>query len=187
MSYAGCDPNLPGIRGWFPLENREVLEELIDCFGIRSVIEIGCFLGLSTAWFAKRVEKVTCVDRWFEPATEPNTNNLVDKVQAHIIPQDFYSLFEEGMRSVGVWDKLEIIRGDSSKVADRVGEADLVYIDGDHTLIGCLSDIGFYAPKARKVVCGDDYLVHPGFGVMDAVCLYYPAHFAKSPFWWAIK
>ncbi len=193
MSYVlhpnSYDFDLPGVRGWFPVENRQVLEQLIAEFEIKSVIEVGTFLGLSAAWFAKRVERVTCIDRWYEPEAEPSTNNLVDHINNGEIPRDFFDVFKDSMQQAGVWEKLHIIRGDSKEVSCWADPADLVYIDGDHSYDGCLKDIQLYAPKSLRIVCGDDYLDHPGFGVKRAVRDGFPnslVDVTSPPFWWTL-
>ena len=181
------DPDIPGVGGWFPLENREELERLIRKHEVKTVIEIGCMVGLSTAWFAQRVKRVTCVDRWYEPATVADNNNLVNVLRDCGLPRNFRSIFESNMKRVGVWDRLNIVQGDSSAVADQVEEADLVYVDADHSYAGCSSDIRLYYPKARKVICGDDYDVREDFAVIEAVRDLLPEHQSRKPFWWVEK
>jgi hypothetical protein len=175
------------IGGWFPDENRQTLEYLIDKYPIRSVLEIGSFLGLSAAWFAQRVEHVTCVDLWIENATARSNNNLVETLQQCGLPRDFFDIFCRNMKAVGVMDKITAIRGNSRFVADLVPAHDLVYIDADHSLEGCTSDLTLYGPKARFVLCGDDFVDRPEFGVIPAVRQYIPAPHLRTyvPFWWA--
>jgi cephalosporin hydroxylase len=184
------DDASPGVQGWMRAENREELERLIAEHRIRTVIEIGSLFGLSAAWFARRVDMVTCVDRWYEPAEEPDYNNLVNVLnfkKAGGLPRDFYGIFEDNMRRVDVWDKIHVVRGDSREVHAQVGDADLVYIDGDHSYEGTTSDISLYGPKARKIMCGDDYIVHEDFGVIEAVDYLVPERQFRTPFWWAVK
>ncbi len=49
------------IPGWFAMENRSELQRLIEKHGVKTVIEVGSFLGLSAVWFAQRVEHVFCL------------------------------------------------------------------------------------------------------------------------------
>lgn len=178
---------LGDVTGWFPVENREELERLIHEHNVRTVVEVGTFLGLSAIWFAARVERVVCVDRWYEPANAPNGNNLVSTLEAAKLPKDFFDVFRNNVLRAGVQDKIFPIRGDSNAVHELVEEADLVYIDADHSFEGCSSDIRLYAPKARKVVCGDDYLVWDSFRVIEAVKSIYPEHKSRGRFWWVVK
>lgn len=173
------------IPGWFLDCAKAKLEELIAQYEIRSVIEVGSWLGHSTAWFAQRVERVTCVDTWLETEDWISTNNLVWTLDQLHMPREFFWAFEANMREVGAWDKLTIVRGRSHEVAAQVPPADLVYIDADHTYQGCAGDIRAYLPKARKVICGDDYVVRDLFGVIQAVDELLPTRALCPPFWWA--
>jgi cephalosporin hydroxylase len=183
----GLVDSLPGVTGWLLQENREELERLIAEYDIRSVIEIGTLFGLSAGWFAQRVDTITCVDRWYEPAEKPDNNNLVAVLKNGGVPRDFFKVFEENMRRVGLWEKIRVVRGDSKLVYDQVDQADLVYIDGDHSYEGCAGDIRLYGPKARKVICGDDYVVLKDFGVIEAVDELLPERQVRFRFWWVVK
>lgn len=176
-----------GIPGWFAPENRETLSRLIEEHQISSVVEIGSFMGLSAVWFAQRVERVTCVDSWFEPATHETQNNLVGTLRRWELPRDFFGMFRDNVMRSGLWHKIHPVRGHSNFVYGEVPDADLVYIDGDHSYAGCKRDIEIYALKARKIVCGDDYSDRPGFGVIQAVQEMLPQAQHLGPFWWSVK
>lgn len=176
-----------GIAGWFADENRANLERLIKVHKVQSVIEIGSFLGLSAVWFARRVNEVTCVDRWFEPAIEANDNNLVSTLARWELPNDFFPLFRDNVMRSGVWHKIRPVRGGSTEMHEQAHPVDLVYIDGDHSYEGCKRDLELYGPKARKIICGDDYVVRDGFGVIEAVTEMLPHHQSCGPFWWAVE
>lgn len=175
------------IAGWFAPENRQTLATLIREHHIKSVVEIGSFLGLSAVWFAGHVDSVTCVDLWFEPATWESENNLVGTLRRWDLPRDFFHLFRDNVMRSGLWHKIHPVRGHSHYVAGEVPFADLVYIDGDHSYEGCKRDIEIYRDKARRVICGDDYMVREGFGVVQAVTELLPGHKHTGPFWWAVQ
>lgn len=188
MGEAPTEPLDPiGIAGWFARENRETLDQLIIEHGVSSVVEIGSFMGLSAVWFAQRVDRVTCVDSWYEPATHESENNLVGTMQRWEIPRDFFCMFRDNIMRSGHWHKVLPIRGNSNDVVGQVPNADLVYLDGDHSYEGCKRDIETYLPKARKVICGDDFSARSGFGVIDAVRELLPSHQTCGPFWWVVK
>lgn len=184
---------MPEPFGWFDSHNREMLEKLIKRHQVKTVLEIGSFLGCSTAWFAHRVEHVTCIDRWIEEETVATNNNLVATLRDLPCPPDFFQVFLDNMKREGVSEKVTTIRSRSSnREAARLAPlVDLVYIDADHSYGGCLSDIRLYAPKARKVICGDDYVwldsgkERDGYGVRRAVTEVFPAHQSSGPFWWS--
>ena len=170
--------------GWFGDDNKRKLEELIAKYNVKSVIEIGSFLGYSTAWFARRVERVTCIDTFEEPATVADNNNLVGVLPKIGVPNDFYSHFIRNMEAEGVIDRINIVRGRSDLVHWQVLEADLVYIDGDHSYQGQKGDIIAYLPKARKVICGDDYTPQDFPGLIQATNELLPQHKHQGAFWW---
>ncbi len=187
MGEAPTEPleNL-GIAGWFAPENRITLDALIKECSIGSVTEIGSFMGLSAVWFARRVNSVTCVDSWFEPANAESQNNLLITMRRWGIPRDFFHMFAENVMRSGQWHKILPLRGTSTQMVEQVPVSDLVYIDGDHSYEGCKRDIEIYRDKARVLICGDDYADREGFGVIQAVSEAFPDHKHFGPFWWAI-
>ena len=172
------------VGGWFSPENRATLGVLIQEHQIESVIEIGSFLGLSAIWFAQRVHRIQCVDPWLEEATEPDNNNLVSTMQRFGVPRDFLRVFLHNIMEFGVAHKVTPIVGKSQDVHMYVVNADLVYIDGDHSYDGCKRDIELYGPKAKKIICGDDYVEREGFGVIEAVRELLPDVQNVGPVWW---
>ena len=185
-------PTIP-IAGWFARENRIELGRLICRHQIKTVVEIGSFLGLSAVWFAQRVEHVYCVDTWVETATYESENNLVGTLRRWDLPRDFFPLFRDNVMRSGVWHKITPIRGHSHYVHAEVPEVDLVYIDGDHSYEGCKRDIELYRDKARVCLCGDDYAERiesdgtgktKAFGVIEAVNDLLPDAQHVGPFWW---
>ena len=178
---------IEGIPGWFPEEHRTALERIIEEYHVKSVVEVGSFLGLSAVWFARRVDKVTCVDTWFEEANYDSPNNLTGTLRRWEWPRYFFHLFRENVIRAGVWHKIYPVRGRSYCVHEEVEAADLVYIDADHSYEGCKRDIQLYRSKARKIICGDDYNPNvPEFGVIHAVDELLPQRQVSGTFWWAV-
>lgn len=181
-----------GIGGWFPDQNRLNLSRLIQEHRVRTVVEVGTFLGLSAAFFASfdQIESVVCVDPFCEYDTARRWNNLVETLEGYRIPNPFFHLFKENMERLGCWAKIRPVIGLSKYVSGNVPDADLVYLDGDHSLEGLRSDLALYGPKARKVLCGDDYHLDPKGapffpGVRQGVdelggCS------SDGPFWWKV-
>lgn len=179
-----------GIPGWFAEENRLELEWLIATKNIKSVVEVGSFLGLSAVWFAQRVEQVYCVDTWMELATHESENNLVGTLRRWDLPRDFFPLFRDNVMRSGVWHKICPIKGNSHDVHVEVPVVDLVYLDAGHSYKQLKRDIEIYRDKARVCLCGDDYSVRteadgsPAFGVIEAVTEMLPGAQHVGPFWY---
>lgn len=178
------------IPGWMTPEVRTNLDALIMRYNVRSVCEIGSFLGRSAVWFSQHelIERVFCVDTWTEFADTPDVNNLVWTLAHWSLPRDFFSFFREHVWRAGAFDKVIPIRGDSRDVHPLVEPVDLVYIDGDHSYAGCASDIRLYGPKARRVICGDDF-ADAFEGVRRATCDLTVEEVlnADGRFWWIEK
>lgn len=139
--------------GWFPPESAAFLEKLIKEYNVKTVIEIGSFLGLSTAFFAEKCEHVVAIDpfvltdegRKYYPGAEP-------------LEDDLYPQFEFNMQSLGLMNKIEVLKMTSEEASKKYKEsADLIYIDGSHAYEDVLADINLWNPRAKLIICGDDY------------------------------
>jgi hypothetical protein len=173
------------IFGWFDQHNRDQLDILIREYEVKTVLEIGTFLGLSAAWFAERVDHVYCVDKFEEQDTRDSELSVYRWLVERNIPAQFFDTFRQNMQDAGVWNKITPLRGWSADVVDLAPVVDLVYVDGDHTKFGCGRDIQLYLPKARLVICGDDYVSYKSeYGVIQAVTELLPAHKSYGPFWY---
>jgi glycosyltransferase involved in cell wall biosynthesis len=173
--------------GWFGDENKRHLAWLIEKYKVKTVCEIGCFLGYSTAWFARRVDQVYCVDKWVAYAEDPGDAELLRIVERLGLPHDFYDSWRRNMEAEGLFHKVTPVRGFSVASAHLVPDVDLVYVDGDHTYTGCMTDIALYGPKALSVICGDDFgPAHPGIQQALESLRFgegVPYHH-DGPFWW---
>lgn len=136
------------VDGWFPEENQVVLDRLIRDRDVRSVIEVGCFVGKATIWFAERVDHVTAIDL-FEPLTEVYINSAALKRVAD-------NMLTEFQHNTAMFDNVTAIQASSEKAAQMGLIADLVYIDAAHDYENVKRDIQMWYPQARKVLCGDD-------------------------------
>jgi cephalosporin hydroxylase len=158
------------------------LKRLIAKYDVRSVIEIGSYLGASAACFAEheRVEHVFCIDPF--RIVESDAWWAADLERCGI-PPNFFHIFEQNLKDRGLWEKVTACVGLSSEWADRVPPVDMVYVDGEHSYENCKSDIRLYAPKARKILVGDDYSGnYPG--VIRAVTELVPGAETEGVTWW---
>lgn len=150
------------IFGWFPVESQDYLNRLIKEYDIKSVIEVGCFLGKATAFFAERIEKVYVVDTFVQ------NWELQSNIDAREYPEHFYNQFEANMKERGHWPKISVFKMPSHEAADFCPKADLIYIDASHDFGNVRRDIVKWYDLANTLVCGDDYDEH-WQGVRQAV------------------
>ncbi len=170
------------IPGWFPEPNAEALDNIIKIHNVRSVIEIGTFLGRSAAFFAERCERVYCVDP-FTMWDEGRHNGDAMRAGEH-----FYDKFHDNMVACDVWNRIYPIVMSSVDAAEEWDNlnVDMVYIDGSHDYESVKRDIDMWDNRAKKVICGDDFDENwPG--VMRAVKESYPTHLLFNNVWVAVK
>jgi predicted O-methyltransferase YrrM len=154
--------NYKDIAGWFHDTSAEKLTELIETHNIKSVIEIGSFVGKSTVFFAQNanIERVLCVDP-FIMWEEGKQNG-----DAQAFGEDFYEEFLKNIQEAEVTEKISVLRMSSKEAfnkdvdTDSLAYADLIYIDGAHDYVSIFNDIVMWRMRAVSVICGDDYDEH---------------------------
>lgn len=118
------------------------------------------------------------VDSWAAPAAQPEHYRQSDDFHAHLSESVQLGYMQAAINATAfATDRRTIARLPSAEAAARVedGSLDFVFIDGDHSYEGVLTDIGAWLPKIRPdgFVSGHDY--HPqrnkqkNFGVCRAV------------------
>ncbi|MCF7844518.1 MAG: class I SAM-dependent methyltransferase [Kiritimatiellales bacterium] len=124
-----------------------VLSELIGKPNI-SVLEIGSYEGKSAIWFLTHIltgtgSTITCIDHW------------------HNVPFN-ESLFDKNIAAINCSHKVRKIKGYSNEELMKLyGEKyDVIFIDGDHSAWGCLSDmvISWSLLKNKGYMIIDDYI-----------------------------
>lgn len=142
-----ADGENDGVQGWTTDGELHLLGELAS--RSKEIVEIGSWKGRSTKVLLEMCRgKVYAVDHW---KGSPSDISSIMATQ-----QDVYQQF---LSNVGHYQNLEILRGYSTEVAQKFQDAsvDTVFIDADHSYIGCKSDIAAWLPKCRKYICGHDY------------------------------
>ncbi len=170
------------IIGWFPKESEVFLETLIKENNIRTVVEIGSFVGKSTVFFAQHCDKVYAIDP-FVVWEDSQANGDVLRYGA-----DFFGKFVSNIVEAGVEDKVSIIRlkSEEANIAFPELTADLIYIDGSHMYENVKKDIQMWLPKATKIICGDDYDEN-WKGVVQAVDEVVPNKLINNRIWYIKK
>jgi len=151
------------LHGWNG--DSPIFKEIIDKVNPNIIVEIGSWKGLSTINMAKNSKaKIYCIDTWegsleFKLNEELygdtwNTKNVFDKFMSNC----YHS---------GVIEQIIPIKS-LSKDAE-VPDAEMIYIDGDHTYKGVKEDLNKYWCYLKKdgVMFGDDYFLKVSAGRRD--------------------
>lgn len=173
------------LYGWFPPENEETLKKLIKDQDIKTVIEIGCFLGKSTKFFVEQGCKVVSIDT-FKGAEDINKSGVVRGLLPSLEEQ-----FRFNLKALGIEDKVNVTAmssADAYSLRNKLGifKADMVFVDGSHKYEDVKLDIELWLNLADKVICGDDYSPHYP-GVRQAVDELLPDANKEHRVWYKIK
>lgn len=126
------------------------LDWLISTYKVKTVVELGAFVGLSTCFLAERVDHVWTVDNFdvraqdYKPYLRPVHEPAAD---------DQYRTFLENTLA---YPNITGIRMGFLEAAGLPLEADMVYIDGVQSYPAFKRIVEAWMPKARTVIAGDD-------------------------------
>lgn len=144
------------IHGWFDFQR--IYDEQLDSFGHNpaTVVEVGCWLGRSTAYMAdeikRRLKPVTfyAVDTWKGSANESQMQPFLKEHDG-----DIYNQFMKNMANCGVHEYVKPIRKPSVEAAEDFadGSVDFVFIDADHSYEAVKADILAWLPKVHFHRC----------------------------------
>lgn len=119
-----------------------------------TIVEIGCYVGVTSNIFAEGDRKVYCVDLWGYDKDcltgEPSTDN------------DGRAAFKIFCENCGdkLFKQIFPIRGFSEEIAMIFPfKVDMVYIDADHTYPAAKNDILLWGDKVKEggIIAGDDF------------------------------
>ncbi len=146
--------------GWYA--NADRIEQLIKAGNVKTVVEVGCWLGLSTRHMATLLPpngKVYAVDHW--------KGSVEHQVGASFHSPVLFRLYEQFLSNVihaNLTDKIVPIRMDSLEAAKMYAEMslplpDLIYIDASHDYDSVYADIQAWYPfvQGHGIICGDDW------------------------------
>lgn len=148
-------------HGWFA--NASQLEVLIKTHNVKTVIEIGCWLGCSTRFIASLLPeggKLYGVDHWLGSSEhQPGANAY------HLALPVLYEQFLSNVIHAGLTDKIIPIRMPSLDAAlylttlDTPIAPDLIYIDAGHETELVYADLNAWYPYVQEhgILCGDDW------------------------------
>jgi hypothetical protein len=141
-------PIINDIEGWTTELELEWLEDRAK--EMKSIIEIGCWKGRSAKALLEKCQgKVWCVDHFKgSPDAQFSTRDRAEKEK----------IYERFIENVGQYPNLEIMKMSSRDAAEMYNtDADMVFIDGDHSYEAVKKDIELWLPFCRKLICGHDY------------------------------
>lgn len=149
-------------------------------------VEVGCWLGRSTAFLAVEIMNsgkaitVDCVDTWQGSANEPGMRKFAQDF-------DLFSMFWRNMSNGCVTHLFRPLMMPSVRAARCYddGELAFVFIDGEHTYDAVSADIAAWKPKvmAGGVLAGHDYDQITDPGVVAAVDESLPQRIARGRCW----
>lgn len=146
--------------GWLTVANATGLRRLIEKHDIKTVLDIGTFLGLSAMIFAAAGCQVTTVDT-FRGGSESYLKAAATKKKI----EHQLQIVKGNLAAFGMLEKVRIIEGTSFWAANLLKHEmsngdqkfDMIYIDASHVYEDVKSDIECLMPICGKVICGDDY------------------------------
>jgi len=135
--------------------------EWIDKFSpvrMMKIIEIGVWTGCASEIFAKRFNKVICVDMW-----KNNIGGITDKYDMKEVEKIFDSrqkkyhgvICKSKMSSIEA-AKIYQDHGSNEKINDDIFP-DIIYIDAKHLFNDALEDILTWKDIPKRFICGHDY------------------------------
>ena len=145
----------PMIQGWMSISELQWLYNAAKKY--KSIVEVGVWKGRATHALCMGTKDhggtVASVDHF--QGTDGYELNFFEVL--HI---DIYSIF---MSRLGQFANLKVYRMKSEEAAPYIDEAEMIFLDGDHSYEEVKKDLELWGPKTTKIICGHDYrLSFPG-------------------------
>lgn len=144
------------LHGWFI--NEKPLAKIIRKMKVKSVLEVGSWMGQSTIAIAEMLPddgQVVAVDHWLG-----SIENQEGHPSYHPLLPKLYEQFLSNVIHHGLAHKIVPIRMASLEAAKVVTvKPDLIYIDGAHDTESVYNDLNAWYPfvEERGILCGDDW------------------------------
>jgi predicted O-methyltransferase YrrM len=151
------------IHGWFYFQG--VYDLAVSEFPQGVFVEVGAWLGRSTAYLASRIQglpiKFFVVDTWRGSA---GSDAKSDDFQKSVLAQnqgDVFSIFLGNMKRCGVLQSLIPLRMLSTQAAELFHDSSIefCFLDAAHDYNSVKADLDAWFPKIRPggIIAGDDY------------------------------
>jgi predicted O-methyltransferase YrrM len=150
-----------------PVNTKQIFNRVLDMINKNSknvyILEIGTYTGTSVIEMLKRLPEsyATVIDPWED--YKENVNNKNIGILENMKKNNVENIFYENIKAVGVENRVEVLKGDSTKIlSNLIGNRlfDFIYVDGSHLCLDCYSDMILAWKLLRKggVMGVDDYL-----------------------------
>jgi predicted O-methyltransferase YrrM len=147
------------VAGWFDFA--DFYDAAVD--GLppdAQVVEVGCFLGLSTLYLARRLARhaagsatLWCVDTWDNRQGLERDQAAQDRMlAAHgVEPGRLFAQFCANALDAGLLDRLNVVRAPSAQAARLFGPRtlDFVFLDAGHDYHGVTADLTAWHGKLK--------------------------------------
>lgn len=136
------------IQGWLSVgEAVELYRTTRKLLRPALVVEIGCWKGKSTYCIARGLAdgRLVVIDP-FDSSGEPGSAEAYQMTKGD---RPLLDQFHENMNRLGVAGKIETWTGYSNDFAGRLAGIDFLFIDGNHSVLGCDADFRNYAPAVK--------------------------------------
>jgi SAM-dependent methyltransferase len=149
------------IQGWF--DEEWLYDRMIDgAADDATFVEVGCWLGRSTAYAASRIRDgrrsiaFYAVDTWEGSSNEPAMVEAVGQAGGSV-----FEVFRRNMEDAGVAEVVRPLRMPSVCAARLFADGclDFVFIDADHRCEAVQADIAAWRPKVKQggTLAGHDW------------------------------
>ncbi|KPK32154.1 MAG: hypothetical protein AMS24_04880 [Chlamydiae bacterium SM23_39] len=147
-------------HGWFGENNAKGLKTLIEQRRIKTVVELGSWLGKSTMYIAEHLPedgKVYAVDHWLGSRVHHN-NKAVKNLLPTLYEQFLSNVVQKNLTEKIIPWKMTTVEA-AKKMSLEGKLVDLVYIDAAHDEESVYQDMSMWYPLIKEggVMCGDDW------------------------------
>lgn len=173
--------NYNNIEGWFNWE--PIYDEFVDKSNSNTIIvEIGSWLGKSTAYLASKIKQSNKKITFYTVDTflgSPNEKGLLEVVRFN--GGSILNKFKQNMKDCNCLEYVIPIESDSESASQKFENesVDFIFVDGGHTYKDVLLDLQSWFPKLKNngIIAGHDWWHDP---VKEAVRDYFGKNITKA-------
>lgn len=119
----------------------------------KTILEIGCYLGISTELFAMYSKHVTTIDLW----------GIDENYDGGECPKEYWPYIEKSARErLSKYKNVSVIKDFAKNVHNKIGDEslDLIYLDGNHSYDNVKNEIEQWYNKLKigGYMTGHDYV-----------------------------